>query len=176
MSSVIGNKRSELHFIEIGGITSLIFAFEKVPRSLKRICCSILIELMTNKKSIEYYNDYVSPLNGDRSTVIFLKTFIEEEERLGVKYHHGILTNDKRPLLPSKELINDLQGGIGGAATSINSLELSSEKFNKLQMIIKSHKTNNNENQDTKLLNKIILDQIDNINDNAHTISDRSEE
>jgi len=53
MSSVIGNKRSELHFIEIGGITSLIFAFEKIPRSLKRICCSILIELMTNKKSVE---------------------------------------------------------------------------------------------------------------------------
>jgi len=43
-------------------------------------------------------------------------------------------------------------------------------------MIIKSQKANNNDNQDTKLLNKIILDQIDNINDNVNTLSERSEE
>jgi len=69
----------------------------------------------------------VSPLNGNRSTIIFLKAFIEEEERLGVKYNLGVLTNDKRPLLPSKELVGELTGGIGGASTSINNLELTNE-------------------------------------------------
>lgn len=57
MSTLIGNKRSELHFIECGGVTSTIYAFEMVPKYLKRLCVSILIELMNNKKSIDYWND-----------------------------------------------------------------------------------------------------------------------
>lgn len=57
MNTIIGNKRSELHFIECGGVTSTIYAFEMVPKELKRICVSILIELLSNKKSIDYWND-----------------------------------------------------------------------------------------------------------------------
>jgi len=63
----------------------MLYAFEAVPKYLKRICISILIELVNNDKAIEYWNDYVSPLTGERSTNIFIKAYIEEETRLGVR-------------------------------------------------------------------------------------------
>mmetsp|Transcript_106672 Transcript_106672/g.229687 ORF Transcript_106672/g.229687 Transcript_106672/m.229687 type:complete len:110 (+) Transcript_106672:760-1089(+) len=109
---------------------------------------------MNNKKSLDYWNDYVSPKTGNRSTVIFLKSFIDEEERLGVRYNHGVLANDKRPLLPTKELIGDLNSGIGGATTSINNLELDNDKYNKLQLIAKQHNKSSDPLGETRL-NKV---------------------
>ena len=35
----------------------MLYAFEAVPKYLKRICISILIELVNNDKAIEYWND-----------------------------------------------------------------------------------------------------------------------
>lgn len=107
----------------------------------------------------------MSPKNGNRSTVIFLKSFVEEEERLGVKYNFGVINNDKRPLLPNKELIGELNGGIGGASTSINNLELSNENYNKLQLIAKSTNKSNDPMNESKL-NKVYLEHLEEMTSN----------
>lgn len=67
--------------------------------------------------------------------------------RLGVRYVEGSIQDLKRPLLPQKNLVGDLAGGIGGAAvtTAIEEPpeaqefeELKEEKLNSMLGVISS--------------------------------------
>lgn len=92
---------------------------------------------MNNQKAIEYWNDYVSPLTGERCTNIFIKAYIEEECRLGVRYNQGVLAHEKRPLEAVKELVNDLVCAPGGTPASIKRLDLDNENYNKYSYVNK---------------------------------------
>jgi hypothetical protein len=50
---------------------------------------------------------------------LLIQLYEEEESRLGVRYNNNIIFDIKRPLLPTKILVNELSGGIAGAATTV---------------------------------------------------------
>lgn len=50
-NSVFGNKRSEIHFLDIEGVYVLLDLAENCEESLKRLCLSALCTILENVKS-----------------------------------------------------------------------------------------------------------------------------
>jgi hypothetical protein len=63
-TAVIGNKRSESHFIDLEGICILLELLEICPIVLKRIILSTLCDLLSNKKSLSYFIEWHSTKTG----------------------------------------------------------------------------------------------------------------
>lgn len=59
-NSVFGNKRSEIHFLDIEGVYVLLDLAENCEESLKRLCLSALCTILENVKSFQYFVQWSS--------------------------------------------------------------------------------------------------------------------
>ena len=99
-NAVFGNKRSELHLLDVEGVQILLDLIESCDYTLKRIALSCLCTILENQKSFQYFmewNSHKSSLNG---TQLLIKLYSEENARFGVRFDKGILLDVERPLLP----------------------------------------------------------------------------
>jgi hypothetical protein len=99
-NSVFGNKRSELHFLDIEGVYVLLDLIESCETSLKRLTLSSLCTILENNKSFQYFVEWNSSKTTINATQLLIKLYEEEDNRFLVKYTNGILSNIERPLLP----------------------------------------------------------------------------
>jgi hypothetical protein len=99
-NSVFGNKRSELHFLDIEGVYVLLDLIESCETSLKRLTLSSLCTILENNKSFQYFVEWNSSKTTINATQLLIKLYEEEDNRFAVKYNNGILSNIERPLLP----------------------------------------------------------------------------
>lgn len=60
-------------------------------------CLSYLTE---NSKTISEFLDWNSEKTMINATQLLLKLYSEEDDRFGVKYQQGIITNKEKPLVP----------------------------------------------------------------------------
>jgi hypothetical protein len=58
--AVFGNKRSELHFLDIEGVYVLLDLAETCDQSLKRCCLSAICTILENAKSFQYFVEWTS--------------------------------------------------------------------------------------------------------------------
>lgn len=64
-NSVFGNKRSELHFLDIEGVYILLDLIESCEASLKRLTLSSLCTILENNKSFQYFVEW----NSSKTTI-----------------------------------------------------------------------------------------------------------
>lgn len=83
-SSVFGNKRSELHFLDIEGVYVLLDLAESCEQSLKRVCISSLCTILENAKSFQYFVEWSSSKSQLNSSQMLIKLYKDEDNRFGV--------------------------------------------------------------------------------------------
>ena len=99
-NSVFGNKRSELHFLDIEGVYVLLDLIENSEYSLKRLTLSSLCTILENNKSFQYFVEWNSSKSTINATQLLIRLYENEDTRFFVTYLNGILSNVERPLLP----------------------------------------------------------------------------
>lgn len=99
-NSVFGNKRSEMHFLDIEGVYVLLDMAETCEHALKRICISCLCTILENAKSFQYFVEWSSSSSQFNATQMLIKLYQDEDKRFNVSYDNGILQNVDRPLNP----------------------------------------------------------------------------
>ena len=90
-NSVFGNKRSELHFLDIEGVYVLLDLAETCESSLKRLCLSAICTILENPKSFQYFVEWSSSKTTINASQLLVKLYKEEDQRFGVKIENGIL-------------------------------------------------------------------------------------
>ncbi len=99
-NSILGSRRSEERFLNSQGLFDLLEFIEVCEYSHRKLSLSCLSYLTENSKTISEFLSW----NGEKSmlnaTQLLLKLYAEEDERFGVKYESGIITNKKKPLVP----------------------------------------------------------------------------
>lgn len=99
-NSIFGNKRSELHFLDIEGVQVLLDLIESCEYTLKRLSLSCLCTILENTKSFQYFVEWNSHKTSMNATQLLIKLYQEENQRYGVRFDKGILQDVERPLLP----------------------------------------------------------------------------
>lgn len=102
---MFGNKRSELHFLDIEGVYVLLDLAESCEHSLKRVTISCLCTILENAKSFQYVVEWSSSRNAQNSSQMLIKLYQDEDVRFGVTQEHGILQNIDRPLNPNDSYV-----------------------------------------------------------------------
>jgi len=64
-NAVFGNKRSELHFLDIEGVYVLLDLIENSEYALKRLSLSSLCTILENNKSFQYFVEW----NSSKTTI-----------------------------------------------------------------------------------------------------------
>lgn len=98
---MFGNKRSELHFLDIEGIYVLLDLAENCEQSLKRSVLSSICTILENPKSFQYFVEWNSARTTNNASQLMIGLYREEDKRFGVSYDNGILQNVERPLNPN---------------------------------------------------------------------------
>jgi hypothetical protein len=74
-NTVFGNKRSELHFLDIEGVYVLLDLIETCEDSLKRLALASLCTLLENNKSFQYFIEWNSSRSSINATQLLIKLY-----------------------------------------------------------------------------------------------------
>ena len=128
-NAILPNKRSELHFIEIGGVYTLLDILEACQDMLTRVFLSTLCTLVENQKAIQMYVEWDSARTTINATQLMIRLYTKEDLRFGVQYENGVLKNSDWPLNPKedKSKSQSIQNAMNTASkeNTVNSLTLS---------------------------------------------------
>jgi hypothetical protein len=105
-NGVFGNKRSELHFLDLEGVYVLLDLIETCEDSLKRLALASLCTMLENNKSFQYFIEWNSSRTSLNATQLLIKLYEQEDARFGVKYNvDGVLQSEQRPLVPRESYL-----------------------------------------------------------------------
>jgi hypothetical protein len=74
-SAVYGNKRSELHFLDIEGVYVLLDLAETCEFCLKRLCLSSICTILENPKSFQYFVEWSSSKSTYNASQLLIKLY-----------------------------------------------------------------------------------------------------
>jgi hypothetical protein len=74
-STIFGNKRSEIHFLDIEGVQILLDLIESCEYTLKRISLSCLTTILENPKSVSYLVAWSSHATAMNASQLMLKLY-----------------------------------------------------------------------------------------------------
>jgi hypothetical protein len=72
---VFGNKRSELHFLDIDGVYVLLDLIETCEESLKRLALASLCTILENNKSFQYFIEWNSSRTNINATQLLIRLY-----------------------------------------------------------------------------------------------------
>jgi len=111
-TAVFGNKRSELHFLDIEGVYILLDLIETCEDSLKRLALASLCTILENNKSFQYFIEWNSSKTTLNATQLLIQLYHKEDARFSVKYNTtGILESAERPLVPTESYFTRKHNG-----------------------------------------------------------------
>lgn len=99
-NSVFGNKRSEIHFLDIDGVQNLLNLIEQSEYTIKRLALSNLCTILECAKSFKYFVEWNSNRSSINATQMLIGLYAQEDLRFGVVVKDGIIKNTSRPLFP----------------------------------------------------------------------------
>lgn len=97
---VFGNKRSELHFLDVEGIYVLLDLVETCDYTVKRLAVSCLCTILENAKAFSYFVEWNSNKSTCNASQLLIELYKYEDNRFGVVVSDGIITQTHRPLFP----------------------------------------------------------------------------
>lgn len=104
-NAVFGNKRSEVHFLDIDGVQNLLNLVECSEYTLKRLALSNLCTILESTKSFKYFVEWNSKRTSINATQMLISLYAEEDKRFGVIVNEGIIRNTERPLFPQESYL-----------------------------------------------------------------------
>ena len=97
--SVIGNRKSEVRFIDNDGVDALLDLVEQVPAAMHRQIMGALADLCQNRRAQSYYRAWRSSTSMQGASTILLRMWSAEELRLRVRNgERGMVANLDAPL------------------------------------------------------------------------------
>lgn len=99
-NAVFGNKRSEIHFLDIEGVQNLLNLVECSEYTIKRLALSNLCTILESTKSFKYFVEWNSKNTSINATQMLIALYAEEDSRYGCVVEEGIIRNTERPLFP----------------------------------------------------------------------------
>ena len=99
-NSVYGNKRSEMHLLDIEGVYVLLDLIETCEYTVKRLAISCLCTILENAKSFQYFVEWNSQKTSINASQLLVDLYKHEDKRFGVVLQDGTITNVNRPLFP----------------------------------------------------------------------------
>ncbi len=97
--SIVGNRRNEAVFVSDDGVDVLLNLIERTPASMHRQILGCLSDLMMNPLARPYFRAWRSDKNLYGATVLCLRLWASEEQRLGImRGPAGILMDLSTPL------------------------------------------------------------------------------
>lgn len=97
---IFGNKRSEIHFLDIDGVQNLLNLVECADYTIKRLALSNLCTILESTKSFKYFVEWNSKKTSVNATQMLISLYAQEDLRFGVVVEDGIIRNTERPLFP----------------------------------------------------------------------------
>ncbi len=98
--SVVGNRKSEVRFIDIDGVDALLDLIEQAPASMHRQILGCISDLVRNRRAKSYFRAWRSSASMRGAAVILLRMWSAEELRLRIKNgEKGMLANLDAPLV-----------------------------------------------------------------------------
>lgn len=99
-NAVFGNKRSELHFLDVEGVYVLLDLIETCDYTVKRLAVSCLCTILENAKAFSYFVEWNSKTSTMNASQLLIELYKNEDKRFGVVLVDGIITQTHRPLFP----------------------------------------------------------------------------
>lgn len=99
-NAVFGNKRSEIHFLDIDGVQNLLNLVENSDYTIKRLALSNLCSILESPKSFKYFVEWNSKKTSINATQMLIALYAQEDSRFGCVVEDGIIRNTERPLFP----------------------------------------------------------------------------
>jgi len=99
-NAVFGNKRSEIHFLDIDGVQNLLNLVENSEYTIKRLALSNLCSILESPKSFKYFVEWNSKKTSINATQMLIALYAQEDSRFGCVVEDGIIRNTERPLFP----------------------------------------------------------------------------
>lgn len=109
-NAIFGNKRSEIHFLDIDGVQNLLNLVECSEYTLKRLALSNLCTVLENTKSFKYFIEWNSKRTSVNATQMLISLYSGEDARFGVVVDEGIIRNTERPLFPRVSYLKQKYG------------------------------------------------------------------
>jgi hypothetical protein len=111
-NAVFGNKRSEIHFLDVEGVYVLLDLMETCEYTVKRLACSCLCTILENAKSFSYFVEWNSKKTSINASQLLVELYKNEDKRFGVTFNDGILNNGERPLFPEISYLKQKYGDL----------------------------------------------------------------
>lgn len=100
---VVGNEKNEEVFLENEGIYLLFEFLEECIEFHHKQLLSLICALLENPNSLRYFEDWTSSVSSKNSSQLLIQLYMKQDDKFGVGYEKGVLTNKTKPLNPRKE-------------------------------------------------------------------------
>ncbi|OMJ83633.1 hypothetical protein SteCoe_15422 [Stentor coeruleus] len=105
--SVLSNKRSLIHFIDIEGISSLLDFLDNCLEVHRRIVISCMCKVLKVKRGLNSFTQWSSSKGMANASQLLVRIYEQEEERLGIGYTEDkVIKDPQRPLACTEQKIN----------------------------------------------------------------------
>lgn len=92
-NAVFGNKRSEIHFLDIDGVQNLLNLVECSEYTIKRLALSNLCTILETTKSFKYFVEWNSKRTSINASQMLIALYAKEDIRYGCVVEEGIVRN-----------------------------------------------------------------------------------
>ncbi len=90
-NAVFGNKRSEIHFLDIDGVQNLLNLVETSEYIIKRLALSNLCTILESPKSFKQFVEWNSKITNVNATQMLITLYALEDQRFGVVIVDGLI-------------------------------------------------------------------------------------
>lgn len=90
-NAVMGNKRSEMHFLDVEGVYVLLDLIETCDYTVKRLAVSCLCTCLENSKAFQYFVEWNSKRTNKNASQLLIDLYKQEDKRFGVIVDEGLI-------------------------------------------------------------------------------------
>merc|ERR1719161_2429598 len=112
--AIVGTRKSELRFLDVGGLFALLDVLEVAPLLLKRQIIGCLADLMQNRKAATLFVQWNSQTTMKGALKILLELWQTEQDSANSTLPSGVVRDIDRPLNPVADLTQGHDGGMDG--------------------------------------------------------------
>jgi len=98
--AIVGTRKNELRFVDIGGLFALLDVLEVAPLLLKRQIIGCLADLMQNRKAAQLFVQWNSQTTMKGALKILLELWQTEQDNASSTVTSGVIRDIDRPLNP----------------------------------------------------------------------------
>merc|ERR1719379_2441907 len=98
--AIVGTRKNELRFLDVGGLFALLDVLEVAPLLLKRQIIGCLADLMQNRKAAKLFVQWNSQTTMKGALKLLLELWAHEQDAAGSMTNLGVIHDLDRPLNP----------------------------------------------------------------------------